>query len=136
MKTLLSIAFVALATVAVSTPVAQADNARGTCNRIVANTMSSAQACYNFDCAPTSLECADFGAAFLSFFGDPACAVGFVTGELDGLGGDAATMPDGSSDPGTSKHIGEVVCTAIASCGFCEAAGGIGGFGDCAGLCP
>ena len=132
MKTLFSIAFIALAAVAVSASGAHAENANGTCNRIVANAINTSQVCFNFECSAE--ECAEFGAAFSAFFGAPACAMGFVDGTLEGLTNSAALMPDGSSDPGAVKHLAEVVCTAVADCGLCTAAGPL--LGNCAGLCP
>jgi len=133
MKILLSIAFVAFATVAGSTPVAQADNATGTCNRIVANAMNTAQACWNFGCVPTDLECAEVGAALLGFFGAPGCGEAFANGELEGLPGNAAAQPAGAPDAGAAKHIQEVVCTSVADCGFCGPAVALG---VCGGFCP
>ncbi len=133
MKTLLSIAFAALVAVAVSASGAHADNANGSCNRIVANAMGTSQVCWNFGCVPQDLECAEFTQAFVAFFGDQACAEGFATGDLQGVTNAAALMPDGSSDPGGVKHITEVVCNGVAQCGLCPVAGALG---NCGGFCP
>ena len=122
MKTLFSIAFVALAAVAVSASGAHADNAAGTCNSIGARALNAAQACWNFECFPEDPECADVGAALLGFFGNPACAEGFANGEIQGITNSAALMPDGSNDPGAVKHVGDVICSSVVDCGFCDAA--------------
>ena len=116
MKTLLSIALVAFATMAVSTSVAQADSTTGTCNSTVATAMRAAQVCDNFGCFPDDLVCAEVGAAFLGFLGDPVCLGGFLNGDLHGVTTDAA---DG-------KHVGGVICSALAQCDFCDAALAIG----------
>ena len=132
MKTLLSIAFVALAAVAVSASGVHADNAKGTCNRIVANALNASQACWNFGC--DAQACAEVGAAAVGFFGSEVCAEGFATGDLEGLTNSAALQPEGAPDAGVAKHIAEVVCNAIAECGFCDPENSP--LGECAGFCP
>jgi len=131
MKTLFSIAFVALAAVAVSASGAHADNAAGSCNRIVANALNAAQACFNFECG--AQECAEVTAGLFGFFSAPACAEGFTNGELEGLTNSAAIQPDGPN-AGAAKHLADVVCTAVADCGLCGVAVSVG-LGDCAGHC-
>ena len=53
---------------------------------------------------------------------------------LEGLTGSAAVQPDGSNNPMAVKHIGEVVCNAVADCGLCVLAAPV--VGDCGGFCP
>ncbi|MDH3199483.1 MAG: hypothetical protein OEM15_01185 [Myxococcales bacterium] len=132
MKTLLSIAFVAVAAVAVSASGAHADNANGSCNRIVANAMNASQVCWNFGC--DSDACMDVAMAAGAFFGNDDCAAGFTSGELEGLTNSAALQPEGAPNAGEAKHIAEVICNAVAECGLCM--DGQGPLGECAGFCP
>ena len=118
---------------AVSASGAHADNARGSCNRIVANAMGAAQACWNFGCVPTDLECAEVGAALLGFFGAPGCGEGFASGELEGLTNSASARPAGAPNAGQAKHVQEVICTSVADCGFCGPAVALG---VCGPFCP
>ncbi len=131
MKTLLSIALVAVASVAMSASGAQADNANGSCNRIVANALNASQVCWNFGCDEQA--CIDVATAAFGFFGEPLCAAGFVSGDLEGLTNSAALQPEGAPNAGAAKHIAEVVCNAVAECGLCNPEGPLG---ECAGFCP
>jgi hypothetical protein len=133
MKTLLSIAFAAVIAVTASASVAQADNATGSCNRIVANAMGPAQACWNFGCVPTDSECAEVGAALLGFFTAPGCGEAFTAGTIEGLPGNASVEPDGSPNAGEAKHVQDVICISVADCGFC---GPAVAFGVCGPYCP
>ncbi|MBW1906089.1 MAG: hypothetical protein JRE45_17840 [Deltaproteobacteria bacterium] len=126
MKTLLSIAFAALVAVAISASGAHADNDNGTCNSIVARAMGAAQACWNFGCVPTDLECPEVGAALLGFFSVPACGAGFASGDLEGLTNSASVQLEGAPNAGDLKHIQEVICNAIVECEFCDAAAAAG----------
>ena len=87
--------------------------------------LGAAQSCWNFGCLPEDLECAEVGAAFLGFFGDPACFEAFANGELNGLPENASIQPNGPN-AGQGKHMGDVICTSVAQCGFCGAAASVG----------
>ena len=130
MKTLLSIAFAALIAVAVSASGAHADNAKGTCNAIVANAMNTAQQCWRGDCG--AAECLEVADTLFGFFGAQGCGDAFAAGELEGLPGNASAQPAGP-DEGAPKHIQEVICNAVAVCGFCIPAVQLG---ICGQLCP
>lgn len=130
MKTILSIAFVALAAVSLSASGAHADNARGTCNKVVANAMNTAQQCWRGDCGPT--ECVEVADTLFGFFGAPGCGEAFANGELEGLPGNASIQPSGP-DATLPKHVQEVICNAVLVCGFCIPAVQLG---VCGQLCP
>ena len=132
MKTLLTIATVAICATFFSTPSAEADNARGTCNRIVANVLSTAQYCARSnECAPGATECIEATNVLFEFFATPGCAEAFADGELDGLGGNAITIPAGPKE-GEAKNLSDVICGSILDCGLCPAALA---FGVCPATC-
>ncbi len=121
MKALFSIAFVALAAVAVSASGAHADNAKGTCNSIVARDLGAAQVCENSSCVPGDDACMDVTNAFMEFVATPGCLEALADGELNGLPGNASVQPAGPN-AGGAKHIQEVICGAVEDCGLCPSA--------------
>jgi len=88
----------------------------GQCNAIVARALRPAQQCYNVGCDEAA--CEEAGQAFFDFFGAPFCADAFAAGDLNGLPGNASVDPA----TGETKHVGEVICSAIIQCGFCPVA--------------
>lgn len=132
MKTLLSIAAVALVATVLSTPDVHADNARGTCNSIVGAVMATAQECARSnECAPGSAQCLEATNALFEFFATPGCAEAFANGDLNGLAGNAITIPDGPN-AGDPKNLSDVICGSIYDCGLCPAALA---FGVCPATC-
>jgi hypothetical protein len=129
-KTVLSIAFVALGAVSLSASGAHADNAKGACNQIVANAMNTAQQCWRGDCGPT--ERVEVAQTLFSFFEAPGCGEAFGAGEIEGLPGNASVHPNGP-DAGLPKHIQEVICNAVVVCNFCVPAVNLG---VCGQICP
>jgi len=125
MKTLLSIAAIAIAASAFLPTDAQANDTAGTCNAIVGTVMGTAQYCWNNGCAPGDAECSEATNALLEFFATPGCAEAFANGELNGLPGNASASQKGSK-AGQPKHVQEVVCGAIDDCGLCPAALALG----------
>ncbi len=121
MKTLFSIAFVALAAAAFFVTEAQADNTKGVCNAIIATDLGAAQVCENASCMPGDAACMDVTNAFLEFVTTPGCLDAFADGELNGLPGNASVQPAGPNAGGV-KHIQEVICGAVEACGLCPSA--------------
>jgi len=122
MKTLFSIAALAIVATVFSTAHVDADNATGTCNSIVANVLGTAQYCARSnECTPGTNECLEATNALFEFFSTPGCAEAFANGELNGLGGNAITVPAGPN-AGDAKNLSDVICGSILDCGLCPAA--------------
>lgn len=132
MRTLLTIATVVVVATTFSTPDVRADNARGTCNRIIANVMSTAQYCTRSNlCEAGTAECVEATNTLFEFFATPGCAEAFANGDLNGLGGNAITVPAGPK-AGDAKNLSDVICGSIYDCELCPAALA---FGVCPGTC-
>ncbi len=126
MNKLFPITIVALAAFALFVSEVDADNAKGTCNSIVASALGSAQACADMSCEPD--QCLDVTNAFVEFVATPGCLEAFQEGELDGLSGAASVQPNGPN-AGGAKNIQFVVCGALDTCGLCPSALALG-------ICP
>jgi hypothetical protein len=84
------------------------------CNSITAHNKKNALACYRSSCEAGDEVCKALTANFKKF---QACAMetqGPPPHEFNGLPGGNAWV----SDEGELKHIGEVFCTALCSCGL------------------
>jgi hypothetical protein len=127
MKFLLSLAVV-LFTAGLFVSDGHADNAKGTCNAIVATELGTAQECSRMSCEPGSAQCMDITNTFVEFVATEGCVEAFQNGELNGLPGNASIQPSGP-DAGAVKNVNEVICNAIASCGLCPSALALG-------ICP
>ena len=89
----------------------------GQCNAIVATNLSAAQRCARGECGID--ECEAVGGAFFDFFvNNPECAGFYVTGDVNGLPGNASIHPE----TGAIKHVGEVICSSVVQCGLCPGA--------------
>ena len=84
------------------------------CNSITAHNVKNAQECYRSSCETGDDVCKALTANFKKF---QACALetqGPPPHEFNGLPGGNAWV----SNEGQLKHIGEVFCTALCSCGL------------------
>ena len=128
MKKLLSMTVVVFAAATFLVSSARADNAKGTCNAIVATALGSAQHCMSFGCWPGDAECSEVTNALLEFFATPGCAEAYANGEVNGLPGNAIIQPAGPNALG-AKHMQDVICDSIVDCGLCPGALAVG-------ICP
>ena len=121
MKTLFTVSILTFAAAAFLVSDADAKNSNGTCNKIVATALGTAQECTRMSCEPGSAKCMDITNTFIEFVATEGCIAGFQNGELNGLPGNASIQPGGPK-AGDTKHISDVICGSIEDCGLCPSA--------------
>ena len=121
MKTLFTVSILTFAAAAFLVSDADAKNSNGTCNKIVATALGTAQECTRMSCEPGSAQCMEITNTFIEFVATEGCVAGFQNGELNGLPGNASIQP-GGPEAGNTKHISDVICGSIEDCGLCQSA--------------